>query len=140
VDAGNAPRALADLTEATEINPKDAYGQIWLDISVSATERRSRLAQSVSSLDMNRWPAPIVRLFLGQLTPAAALQAADDLNGKKKAEQACEATFYAGEFLLRQDKQEAAKLFQHAVDDCPTQNIIERNSARTELKLLGNSH
>lgn len=137
---GNAARALTDLTEAAELNPKDAYGQIWLDIIGQRNGAPSRLAQSISSLDMTRWPAPVVRLFLGQLTPAAALQAADDPNAKKKAEQSCEATFYTGEFLLRQDKQEAAKLFQHAVDNCPTQNIIERNSARTELKLLGGGH
>jgi lipoprotein NlpI len=81
----------------------------------------------------------VIRLFLGQLTPAAVLAAADDPNAKKKAEQICEADLYAGEFSLRQDKSEAARLFRLAISDC-TISPMERNAARTELKLLGDTN
>jgi lipoprotein NlpI len=137
---GNVARAFTDLSQATELNPKDAYSQLWLDIVGQRNGAPSRLAQSISAVDMTRWPAPVIRLFLGQLTPAAVLAAADDPNAKRKAEQICEANLYAGEFFLRQDKSEAARLFRVAVNDCPIQNFTERNAAKTELKLLGDTN
>jgi len=89
---------------------------------------------------MTQWPAPVIKLFLGQLTPAAVVAAADDPNAKRKAEHICEANLYAGEFFLRQDKSEAARLFRVAVNDCPLTNIAERRAAKTELKLLGDTN
>jgi hypothetical protein len=38
----------------------------------------SRLSEAISNIDMTASPAPAIRLFLGQTTPAAVLAAADD--------------------------------------------------------------
>ena len=66
-----------------------------------------------SKIDMTPWPAPIIRMFLGRMPPAAVLAAADDPDAKKKKNQVCEANFYSGELALRQGaKDEAARLFR----------------------------
>jgi hypothetical protein len=61
---------------------------------------------------MTAWPAPVVRLFLGQMTLAVVLAAADDPNPTEKKFQVCQANFYSGELALRTAKDEAARLFR----------------------------
>ena len=86
---------------------------------------------------MSVWPAPIVRLFLGQLTPAAVLAAADNPDPAKQKGQICEANFYSGALALRQGaKDEVTRLFRLAANDCP-RGFIEWLAARSELKALG---
>jgi lipoprotein NlpI len=61
---------------------------------------------------MTAWPAPVIRVFLGQLAPDELLAAADDPNPYKKRGQLCEANFFSGEWSLRQGaKEEAARRF-----------------------------
>src|ERR1700722_5759274 len=76
--AGALPRALSDMTHATELDPSYAYYAVWLDILSKRDHQASRFPQPPSHIDMTKWPAPIVRMFLGQVTPAAVLVAADN--------------------------------------------------------------
>lgn len=86
---------------------------------------------------MTRWPAPVIRLFLGQTAPAAVLAAADDPDANTKRGQLCEANFYLGEWALQQGAMEsAARLFRPAAADCPHE-FVEGPAASTELKTLG---
>ena len=134
---GSPEKALADLSQASDIDPKDAYHALWLDIVGQRNKVPSRLAQAIAQFDMTTWPAPVVRLYLGQLTPAAVLAAADNPDPTKKATQVCEANFYSGEVALRQGtKDEAARLFKAALSGCP-QSFIEWEGANAELKALG---
>ena len=88
---------------------------------------------------MTKWPAPAVRLFLGQLTPEAVLAAADDPDPKTKNGQVCEANFYTGELALSKGAtDDASRLFQLAVDGCP-KTFIEWSAASLELKTLGSN-
>jgi len=85
---------------------------------------------------MTKWPAPVIRLFLGQMTPEAVLAASDDRNAKTKQGQVCEANFYSGELALQQDKkQDAARLFRVAAADC-AKSFGEWSDANAELKAL----
>jgi hypothetical protein len=59
------------------------------------------LSQAISQIDMTAWPAPVIRLFLGQMTPTAVLAAAADPDAGKKKGQVCEANFYSGELARR---------------------------------------
>ena len=112
---GNLAKALADLNQATALDPKDAYVALWLDIIGQRNNVPSRLSQAISTIDMTAWPAPVIRMFLGQMPPAAVLAAADDPDANKKMGQVCEANFYSGELALRQNaKNEATRLFQLA--------------------------
>jgi len=86
---------------------------------------------------MTKWPAPIIGLFLDQMTPAAVLAAADDPDPIKKKGQVCEANFYSGELsLLKGTKDDASRLFQFAVGNCPL-TFLEWDAANDELKALG---
>jgi lipoprotein NlpI len=86
---------------------------------------------------MTAWPAPVVRLFMGQMTAAALLVAADDPDATKKKGQVCEANFYSGEqALLEGLKEEAIAQFRLAASDCP-HSFDEWNAANAELKALG---
>jgi len=134
--SGALPAALADLNQANVLDPKDAWAALWLDI---VGERYSipLLPAAISKINMTGWPAPIIRMFRGQMTPAAVLAAANDPDAKKKKEKICVANFYSGEWTLRGGtKDEAARLFRLAAVDCP-KYLFEGIEAHTELKVLG---
>jgi lipoprotein NlpI len=137
--AGALPQALADLRQASKLDPAYAYYALWIDIVDKRSNAASRLPQAISHINMTKWPAPVIRLFLGQTTPAAVLAAADDSEANKKRGQVCEANFYSGELALQQGaKEEAARLFRLAAADCPRE-FVEGHSASAELEALGGS-
>jgi len=132
--AGASPSALADFRKASELDPKDAYAALWLEIANRRSNLPSQLAKAVPLIDMTKWPAPVIRLFLGQSTFEAALAAANDPDPDTEKGQVCEANFYGGEFELQQGKKdEAARLFRLAASNCPM-TFTERDAADAELK------
>jgi lipoprotein NlpI len=135
--AGSLDNALADFNQASALAPKYAYAALWLDIVSQRNKLPSRLPQTSSQIDMTAWPAPVIRLFMGQMTSGAVLAAADDPDAATKKAQVCEANFYTGELsLLKGEKDEAARLFRLAASDCP-HGFIEWDAANAELKTLG---
>jgi tetratricopeptide (TPR) repeat protein len=66
--AGMLPEALADLNRASELDPKDPYTALWLDIVNKRSNLPGRLAEAEKQIDATAWPAPVIRLYLGQLT------------------------------------------------------------------------
>jgi lipoprotein NlpI len=135
--SGTLPKALADLNQASEMDPKNAYTALWVEIVSKRSNLPSRLADATKQIDMTQWPAPIIRLYLGQSTLAAVLAAADDPDAHTKKAQVCEANFYGGEFALQRGrKDEAKRLIGLAAADCP-KTFIEYDSATAELKALG---
>jgi lipoprotein NlpI len=135
--AGSVEKALADLNQASALAPKYAYAALWLDIVSQRNNLPSRLPQTSSQLDMTAWPAPVVRLFMGQMTPGALLAAADNPDATTKRDQVCEANFYIGELsLMKGSKDEATRLFRLAASGCP-HGFVEWDAANAELKALG---
>jgi lipoprotein NlpI len=128
---------MADLHQASELDPKDAYTALWLDIVDKRSNLPGRLQQATGQIDMTKWPAPVIHLFLGRLTPEAVLAAADDPDPATKKGRICEANVYAGELDLQQGKKDAAiALFRAAAADCP-KGFLEYDAAVAELKALG---
>jgi lipoprotein NlpI len=138
VYAGSLLKAMADLNEASALNPKHAYTALWLDIVGQRSNLPSRLSQLISTIDMTKWPAPVIRLYLGQMTPEAVLAAAaDHADAATKKGQVCEANFYSGQLALQKGaKEDATRLFRLAAADCP-KGFIEWSAAKAELKALG---
>jgi len=135
--AGALPKALADFSQSSELDPKNGYAALWLDIIGKRSNLPSRLQQATEKIDMTKWPAPVIHVFLGQLTPEALLAAADNHDPKTEKGQVCEANFYSGELALQQGKKdEAARLFKLAANDCP-KGLIEWAAASAELMALG---
>lgn len=134
---GAIPKAIEDYKQALAIGPGYAYAALWLDIAEARSKAPSTLPQAIAKLNMTAWPAPVIRMFLGQVTPAAVLAAADDPNAAKKTAHVCEANFYSGEWALRQGaKDDAVRRLRLAARDCP-KTLIEENAATLELKALG---
>jgi lipoprotein NlpI len=134
---GNLAKALADVRQSSELDPKDAFSALWLDIVGERSNIPSRLSQAVSEIDIRVWPAQVIQLYLGQMTPAAVLAAADDPDAKKKKDQVCGATFYTAELARRQSvKDDAVRLFRLAASECP-HDVVEWVAADAELKALG---
>jgi lipoprotein NlpI len=137
--AGALPSALADISQASRLDPQYAYYALWIDIIDKRQNEPSSLAQAASHFNMTKWPAPVVRLFLGQTTPADVLAAAEDPDPKTKKGQVCEANFYSGQFALQQGAtQEATRLFRLAAADC-SREFVEGASAVSELAALEGS-
>jgi lipoprotein NlpI len=136
---GNLAKALTDIIQASKLDPTDAYSALWVEIVGQRDNVPSHLLQATSKIDMTTWPAPVIRMLLGQMTPAAALAAADDPDAAKKKGQLCEANFYGGELALRGKKDEAIRLFRLAAGDCP-KTFDEWATANAELKALGAGH
>jgi lipoprotein NlpI len=135
--AGSVEKALADFNQASAHAPGDAYVALWVDFVSRRNNLPSRLAQTSSRIDMTVWPAPVIRLFMDQTTPAAVLAAADDPDATRKKGQVCEANFYSGELSLTKGlKDEATRLFRLAASDCP-HGFNEWDAANAELKALG---
>jgi lipoprotein NlpI len=135
---GSFPKALADFDQSRTLNAKDAYAALWADIATVRSNQPSRLAVATAQLDMSRWPAPIVRLYLGQITPDAMFAtAADDQDAKTKRGHVCEVNFYSGELALQHGAEDdALRLFRLAANDCP-KDFTESHAANAELKALG---
>ena len=138
--AGNpASQALADLNQASELDPTSAYHVLWTEIAARRANAPSRMKQAMATMDKSRWPAPVALLFLGEMSMVSAVTAAFHPNPMRRREQVCEANFLIGHWVLRQgDKKEAAQLFRAAAKDCPA-HFMEGNAARVELRTLGES-
>jgi tetratricopeptide (TPR) repeat protein len=135
--AGDLSKALADINQASALNPKDAYTALWLDIVNTRSKLPSKLAEATAQIDMTKWPAPVIRLYLGQMTPEAVRAAAADLDASRQKSQVCEANFFSGELALQQgEKDEATRLFRIAAGDCP-KDSYQLTAAKDELKALG---
>jgi lipoprotein NlpI len=124
--------AEADFRKATILNPKAAYAALWRELAERRNNAPSHLAEAAKQLDMTAWPAPVVRLFLGESSLEQTLGAASDSDPQVKAAQTCEANFYGGEFaLLKKNTKEAQRLLKLAADNCPP-SFIESTAAVAE--------
>jgi len=134
--AGQSGKALADLNQASTLKPKSGYVALWTQIMRQRSGLQDNLSQISSPSDTD-WPAPVIRLFQGQIGYDALLAAADDPRPSKKKGRVCEANFYAGELeLAKGSKNEAIRLFRLASNNCP-RSFDEFGAANAELRALG---
>jgi lipoprotein NlpI len=134
--SGSFSKSLTDLDQAIRLDPKSAYSVLWRELVAKRSDQPSQLAEAATQLDMTKWPAPIINLFLGTMTPEQVLRAADDSDAKKRKGQVCEANFYTAELALqRGSKDDAHRLFDLAATDCPD-TFVERQAAKVELGAL----
>jgi lipoprotein NlpI len=133
---GASAKAQADLNQASALDPNDVYVALWLDITNKRNKSASRLAKATTQSDLTKWPGPIILFYLGKMTPADLLAAADASNPATKKAQICEVNFYSAELALAQRKKDhAVELFRLAAADCP-KSFLEYGSAKAELKAL----
>jgi lipoprotein NlpI len=136
VVGGRIADAEADFKKAIELDAGDVYAALWLDLAERRNNGASHLQQATGQLDMIRWPAPLTREFLHELSAAQAIAAAQDNDPKTSQGRTCEANFYSGELaLLTKNKAEGIDLLRRAASDCP-RGYIEAPAAMAELIAL----
>jgi lipoprotein NlpI len=134
---GAAAKARADMALAARLERRNAYAVLWQDIAERRAKQRGVLARGARGLDMKAWPAPVIRLFTGEIKQDAVLSAADNADPALKQAHTCEANFYGGQYaLIEGQPDDAVKLFEAAAKDCP-HGFLEGIAATAELKGLG---
>jgi lipoprotein NlpI len=135
--SGAATKARADMVLATRLDRRNAYAVLWQDIAERRAKQKGVLTRGAKGLDMKAWPAPVIRLFAGEIKQEAVLSAADDASPTVKQAHTCEANFYGGQYaLIEGQREEAVKLFETAAKDCP-HGFLEGIAATAELKGMG---
>ncbi|UDL92935.1 tetratricopeptide repeat protein [Mesorhizobium sp. PAMC28654] len=136
---GPSEQAQADLAKAASLVPDNAYFAIWLDLAERHNGSAGHLRETTAKLDMTKWPAPVIRMLLGETTPVETLAAADDPNPSKKRDNLCEVNFYTAELNRLQGHGDAAlPLYRLAVSDCP-KNFVEYRGANAALRMSAKS-
>lgn len=127
--------AVGALKISVDANPTDAEGALWLAMARKRAGENADdgLRASAQGLDFGNWPGPIVRLYLGQISRKAVIEAAADPEPSKALHQSCEAEFHVAEMDLVSFQTEAAKAgFRHILDICPKASVAAQE-AKVEL-------
>ena len=134
---GAAAKARADMMLAARLDRSNAYAVLWRDIAERRAKQKGVLARGTKGLDMKTWPAPLIRLFAGEIKQDAVLSAADNADPTLRQAHTCEANFYGGQHaLIEGQRDDAVKLFEMAAKGCP-HGFLEGIAATAELKGLG---
>jgi lipoprotein NlpI len=136
---GQYVEAVASLEQSlTAAGYNPPYTTIWLYLAQAKSGEadakvlaRKNLQNRALTLEKNKWPYPVVWMFLGDLEPAEVLV------GAKYENQKCEAYFHIGQWYLLQGKRERAiECFQQVeLKKCP-RYYTETIGAKLELKDL----
>jgi lipoprotein NlpI len=122
---------------AARLERRNAYAVLWQDIAERRAKQKGVLARGAKGLDMKAWPAPVIRLFAGEIKQDALQSAADNADLSVKQAHTCEANFYGGQYaLIEEQRDDAQKLFEAAAKECP-HGFLEGIAAAAELKGMG---
>jgi lipoprotein NlpI len=115
------------------------YNAIWLDI----VSRRAGLEETLllddwlAQIDPKRWPAPVMAMLRGTVSPEQSIAAAAAVDPRTALGQQCEAYFYAGQLhLIRGEAEQARAAFASAVATGAIE-YLEYDWAMRELELMG---
>jgi len=137
---GNFAQAAADLQRGLTLDSADAHATLWLHLA------RRRLSQDdaadfaahAAATDSTRWPAPVLRYFLGTISADQLRAAASDSTGtaERSKDAPCVVSFYLGEAaLLTGDRDDATARFRETRASCP-KDAVEHKAAVAELQRL----
>ena len=130
--------AADDFARLVELQPESGFFLLWLELSRA---RGGALDPKIGehdlrALDSSDWPAPLIKLFVGEAKPEDMAAAAAHGDSDKIANQQCEANFYVAEWWLAHNDTASAKpLLDTASQKCP-KNFVEYAEARFELSTL----
>jgi tetratricopeptide (TPR) repeat protein len=133
--AGQFAAAANDLSRALQADPHNPYYLLWSHIAQRrAGNRVSHVLEIAESrIDVKRWPAPLLHLFMGR---GEAVLAAESLVRMSDARR-CEAHYYAAHYFLLEGLRERAKAnLEAALQACPITHMLYP-AARTELGRFG---
>jgi lipoprotein NlpI len=138
---GNFAESSKDLAETLRLTPGDADAARWQFLARARAGdiqgARAELRGAKINPDGKTWPGPVIGFLLGRMDVNALLQSAEHQDAKVRAEQVCEAEFFAGQWELIQGRaNEARNRLQRAAQSCP-KDFLEYEGAAAELRRLG---
>jgi len=137
---GDFRDAARDFEAAYDLE-RDPYTSIWRFLSIarlgSTDQAVSQLGRETRRLREDLWPAPVVRMFLGEESPDSVLLAARNPDSPDhSAGLATEALFYIGQLFLLQGDEKQAQAFFERVLQLGVFNFFEYSGAQAELARL----
>jgi len=135
---GNFAQAASDLQRGLALDSADAYGAIWLHFARQRLRQddRADFVAHAALVDSTKWPAPLLRYLMGDLTADSlrTLAASAQLDGRS---QSCVVSFYLGEeALLNGEAPSAVSWFDETRATCPKE-MSEHRAAVAELQRMG---
>ena len=137
-DKGRIKVSETNLANAVIQQPDAPYSVLRLFLASSRLGKKSdyTLRGNSKALNLQYWPGPIVKFYLGEVTPAQVLASAHDADPKTNAGHLAEAYFYFAEQAVLDGKQsEAIPLLYRAIATGATDRY-EYASALAEVKRL----
>jgi len=140
----NQTAAMADFEHVISAEPSSTmavYSALMLHVAMKRQghDDAQQLAPVMASADLSKWPGPLLKLALGQVTTDKVLADAANADANTRKRQECEANYFAGEDALLNDQQTAAReRLTAARDGCPKGNIGFAE-ALAELRRMGAS-
>ena len=134
---GDFAAAAEDLTAAMDLPNAPPYLALWRYIAEARAEKPTTeiLTFALERIDPGRWPAAIIRYFLGDASGDEIIAAAID-NPTGATGRLCEAYFFLGQAaLILGDKTEAQRLFNAALNTAAVR-YTEYAGAKAELARL----
>jgi lipoprotein NlpI len=135
---GHFAESAKDLQEGLRLDSTNAFVAVWLHMvrrRLGQDDSREFPAQ-VARTDSTQWPAPVAKLYLGQITPEQLAAVAGVGDAKAQLRQRCGAAFYVGEYVLWAGKTaDAVTRFKEAQSICP-HDASEYQGAVAELGRL----
>jgi tetratricopeptide (TPR) repeat protein len=138
----NQGAAIADLEHAISIAPSSSvaiFAALTLHVIMKRQghDDRQQLAPVVTAADLSKWPGPLVKLDLGQMTVDEVMVAATGPGSNMQKLQVCEANYFTGEdALFHHQRPTAVARLEAARDSCPKSDT-GYVAALAELKRLG---
>jgi tetratricopeptide (TPR) repeat protein len=111
---GDFADAAEDFVTVSRLQGESAETVLWTYLSRARgkADNAQPLAERTAELAGAAWPAPLARLYLGQMTPQAVLNAATQDKPADSLARVCTAHFHIGQYrLLQGDKTGAAASF-----------------------------
>jgi tetratricopeptide (TPR) repeat protein len=133
--------AIANFEAAISAAPSSnaaVYAALMLHLAMKRQghDEAARLAQVAAAADLSKWPGPVLKFYLGQMTAEDVMKAANsDIEMQKW--HVCEANYFTGEDALVHDQRATALArLEAARDSCPKYDT-EYIASLVELNRLG---
>ncbi|MES1150542.1 MAG: tetratricopeptide repeat protein, partial [Dongia sp.] len=124
--AGDNKAAIAALDQAWQQDGKDLHLLLWLTLARQRDRQDATtpLNEATAHLDLNPWPGPLLRYYLGRFPPDRPQQAAQDPDPATALQQACDLDFFVASRALIDGRASAAAAgFDAAGKACPPSRV-----------------
>jgi len=138
LNTGDYDAASRDFAKAIELRPADPRLHIWLFLTQArmGNDGKADLARFRKTEKDNKRISPVMRMYLGEITPDQCLAAATNKNTKLDNEQKCGSYFYVGQFYLIRGKNGTACEYFRKCVATNVRYFFEYTMAKAELKRL----